>query len=56
MLGNIVYINDNVAHIEIPAGTQLGKHNEYAYNIWSDKKKILGEVEDISKDLIKVAF
>ncbi len=55
MLGNIVYINDNVAHIEIPAGTPVGENLMNMHIIFEDdKKKILGEVEDISKDLIKV--
>jgi len=55
VLGNIVYINDNVAHIEIPAGTPVGENLMNMHIIFEDdKKKILGEVEDISKDLIKV--
>lgn len=55
MLGNIVYINDNVAHIEIPTGTPIGENLMNMHIIFEDdKKKILGEVEDISKQLIKV--
>ena len=55
MLGNIIYINDNVAHIEIPSGTPIGENLMNMHIIFEDdKKKILGEVEDISKELIKV--
>lgn len=55
MLGNIVYINDNVAHIEIPSGTPINENLMNMHIIFEDsKKKILGEIEDISRDLIKV--
>ena len=55
ILGNIIYINDNVAHIEIPKGTPVGENLMNMHIIFEDdKKKILGEVEDISKELIKV--
>lgn len=57
MLGNIVYINDNIAHIEIPSGTPIGSNLMNMHVIFEDdKKKILGEVEDISKEIIKVRF
>ena len=57
MFGKIVYISDNVAHIEIPAGTPVAMNLMNMHVIFEDdKKKILGEVEDISKDLIKVRF
>lgn len=57
MLGNIIYINDNVAHVEIPAGTPVGENLMNMHVIFEDeKKKILGEVEDISKELIKIRF
>lgn len=57
MLGTIVYISDNVAHIQIPQGTPLNTNLMNMHVIFEDdKKKILGEVEDISKDLIKVHF
>lgn len=57
MFGKIVYISDNVAHIEIPAGTPVAMNLMNMHVIFEDDlKKILGEVEDISKDLIKVRF
>lgn len=57
MFGKIVYISDNVAHIEIPAGTPVAMNLMNMHVIFEDdKKKILGEVEDISKELIKVRF
>lgn len=39
MLGNIVYINDNVAHIEIPAGTPVGENLMNMHIIFEDDKK-----------------
>ncbi|MDD3186966.1 MAG: DUF87 domain-containing protein [Bacilli bacterium] len=57
MLGNIVYINDNIAHIQIPDGTPIGANLMNMHVIFEDEsKKILGEVEDISKEIIKVRF
>lgn len=57
MLGTIIYISDNVAHIKIPDGTPLNTNLMNMHVIFEDeKKKILGEIEDISKDLIKVHF
>ncbi|MEG0826187.1 MAG: ATP-binding protein [Bacilli bacterium] len=57
MLGNIIYINDNYAHIEIPLGTPISTNLMNMHVIFEDeKKKILGEVEDTSKELIKVRF
>ena len=57
MLGNIIYINDSIAHIESPSGTPVGENLMNMHVIFEDdKKKILGEVEDISKEIIKVRF
>ena len=57
MFGKIVYISDNVAHIEIPAGTPVAENLMNMHVIFEDSnKKILGEIADISKDLIKVGF
>ena len=57
MFGKIVYISDNVAHINIPNGTPVGM-NLINMNVVFDfyNKKILGEVVDVSKELIKVHF
>lgn len=57
MLNNIVYINDNIAHIEIPSGVPVKENLMNMHVIFEDdNKKILGEVEDISKEIIKVKF
>ncbi len=57
MFGRIVYISDNVAHIEIPEGTPVATNLMNMHVVFEDElKKILGEVEDISEKLIKVGF
>lgn len=57
MFGNIVYISDNVAHIKIKEGVPLATNLMNLHVIFEDEnKKILGEVEDISKEIIKVRF
>lgn len=57
MFGKIVYISDNIAHIEIPEGTPVATNLMNMHVVFEDeKKKILGEVEDISEKLIKVGF
>ena len=57
MFGKIIYISDNVAHIEIPEGTPIAENLMNMHVIFEDeKKKILGEIEDISEKIIKVGF
>lgn len=57
MFGEIVYISDTVAHIKIKEGTPVATNLMNMHVIFEDdKKKILGEVEDISQDIIKVHF
>lgn len=57
MFGKIIYISDNVAHIEIPEGTPIAENLMNMHVIFEDeKKKILGEIEDISEKIIKVVF
>lgn len=57
MFGKIIYISDNTAHISIPEGTPVATNLMNMHVIFEDeKKKILGEVEDISTDVIKVSF
>lgn len=57
MFGKIVYINDSVAHIEIPAGTPINMNLMNMHVVFENgESKILGEVVDISKELIKVNF
>ena len=57
MFGKIIYISDNVAHIEIPEGTPVAENLMNMHVVFEDdKKKILGEIEDISEKIIKVGF
>lgn len=57
MFGKIIYISDNVAHIEIPEGTPIAENLMNMHVVFEDdKKKILGEIEDISEKIIKVGF
>ncbi len=57
MFGKIVYISDNLAHVAIPEGTPVAMNLMNMHVIFEDdKKKILGEVEDISADMIKIRF
>lgn len=55
MLGKIIYISNNMAHISnvsLNVGDLMNMH----VIIEDSNKKILAEVDDISKDLIKVRF
>ena len=53
MFGEILYISDTVAHIKIKEGTPLATNLMNMHIVFEDeKKKILGEVEDISKEII----
>ena len=57
MLGKIVYISDNVAHIEISKEQKLTENLMNMHLIFEDKSKnILGEVEDVSEEIIKARF
>ena len=57
MFGKIVYISDNVAHISIPDGTPVAVNLKNMNVVFEDaSKKILGEVIDVSKEMIKVHF
>lgn len=57
MIGNIIYISDNIAHIQIPDGTPVATDLINLHILFEDeKKKILGEVEDMDKKIIKVRF
>lgn len=57
MFGKIIYISDNVAHIEIPEGTPVAENLMNMHVVFEDdKKKILGEIEDISEKIIKIGF
>ena len=57
MFGKIVYISDNVSHISIPDGTPVAVNLMNMNVVFEDaSKKILGEVIDVSKEMIKVHF
>ena len=57
MFGKIVYISDNVAHVKIPEGTPIAENLMNMHVMFEDEsKKIVGEIEDISEDLIKIRF
>ena len=57
MFGKIVYINDNLAHVEVKDGVPVNEDLMNMHVIFEDeKKKILGEVADITKELIKIRF
>ena len=57
MLGKIVYISNNMAHIQIPPNVKVSTNLMNMHVIFEDeKKKVLGEIDDIGKDLIKIRF
>lgn len=57
MFGKIVYLANNVAHIEIPEGTPVNENLMNMHVIFEDSnKKVLGEVQDIDSKIIKVRF
>ena len=57
MFGKIIYISDNTAHIAIPEGTPVATNLMNMHVVFEDEnKKILGEVDDVSKEVIKVTF
>ena len=57
MLGKIVYISDSIAHIKIPEGTPVNMDLMNLHIIFEDgDRRVLGEVEDVSQDIIKVNF
>lgn len=57
MLGKIVYISNNTAHIAVPEGAKVSTNLMNMHVILEDeKKKILSEVDDIGSDMFKVRF
>ncbi len=57
MLGKIVYISNNMAHVKIPPNVKVSTNLMNMHVIFEDeKKKVLGEIDDISQDLIKIRF
>lgn len=57
MFGKIIYISDNVAHVKVKEGVPLATNLMNMHVVLEDKmRKILGEVEDVSPEIIKVRF
>ncbi len=57
MLGKIVYIGNTMAHVEVKEGTKLAENLMNMHIIFEDNnKKILGEVEDVGEEIIKIRF
>lgn len=57
MFGKIVYISDSVAHIKVDNADLLATNLMNLHIVFEDnEREILGEVEDISEDLLKVHF
>ena len=57
MFGKIIYISDTEAHVATPSDGSISTNIMNMHVIFEDdKKKIIGEVEDISKDIIKIRF
>lgn len=57
MFGKIVYISDNEAHVQRSQDGSMSTNIMNMHVIFEDeKKKILGEVEDISDGIIKIRF
>ena len=57
MFGNIVYLTDNIAHIEIPDGIPVSENLMNMHVVFEDQnKKILGEVADFDRKIVKVRF
>jgi len=57
MLGKIIYISNNGAHIQINPQSNISSNLMNMHVIFEDQnKKVLAEIEDISRDTIKVRF
>ncbi len=57
MFGKIVYISNNEAHVEVKDDNGMSTNIMNMHVVFEDeKKKILGEVEDISDGIIKIRF
>ena len=57
MFGKIVYISDSIAHIKITDGTPVNMDLMNMHIVFEDgERRVLGEIEDVSNDIIKVNF
>jgi hypothetical protein len=57
MFGRIVYISDTMAHVEVPKTNEVMVNLMNRHVIFEDEnKRILGEVEDVGADIMKIRF
>lgn len=57
MFGKIVYISNSEAHVEVPSDGTMTTNIMNMHVVFEDeKKKVLGEVEDLGKDIMKIRF
>lgn len=57
MFGEIIYISNNEAHVTVSEASPITTNIMNMHVIFEDeKKKVLGEVEDINDDIIKIRF
>ena len=57
MFGRIVYISDTMAHVEVPKDQEVMVNLMNRHVIFEDEnKRILGEVEDVGADIMKIRF
>ena len=57
MFGEIVYISDNLAHVKISKETPIATNLMNLYVVFEESgAKILGEIEDIGSEIIKIRF
>lgn len=57
MLGKVVYISDNEAHVKINEGMNITTNLINIHVILEDEqKRVLGEIVDIDKDIIKIGL
>ena len=56
MLGKIIYISDNEAHIELNEGIAINDLINMHVIFEEENKKIIGEIQDINKNIIKIKY
>lgn len=57
MVGKIVFINNNLVHIALEAGTPITENLMNMHIVFEEAtRKILGEVEEVTREVIKVRF
>lgn len=57
MFGKIVYISNTEAHVEVPKDGSMTTNIMNMHVVFEDdKKRVLGEVEDLGEDIMKIRF